>query len=65
MELEHFKYDNKIVKYFAIATVVFGLVGMLVGLIIATQLFLPQLNLGIPYTTFGRLRLLDEIASIL
>lgn len=64
MELQQFKYDNKIVKYFAIATVVFGVVGMLVGLIIATQLFLPQLNFGIQYTTFGRLRPLHTNAVI-
>ncbi len=64
MELEKFKYDNKIVKYFAIATVIFGIIGMLVGLMIATQLFLPQLNLGIPYTTFGRIRPLHTNAVI-
>ena len=64
MELQQFKYDNKITKYFIIATVVFGLVGMLVGLIIATQLFLPELNLGLQYTTFGRLRPLHTNAII-
>ncbi|BDD11192.1 bifunctional cbb3-type cytochrome C oxidase subunit I/II [Fulvitalea axinellae] len=62
--VEHFSYDNKIVKYFAVATVVFGVVGMLVGLIIACQLFLPELNLGLPYTTFGRLRPLHTNAVI-
>ena len=64
MELEQFKYDNKIVKYFSIATVVFGIVGMLVGLLIATQLFLPELNFGIPYTSFGRIRPLHTNAVI-
>lgn len=64
MELEQFKYDNKVVKYFAIATVIFGIVGMLVGLLVATQLFLPQLNFGIPYTTFGRIRPLHTNAVI-
>ena len=64
MELEQFKYDNKVVKYFAIATVIFGIVGMLVGLLVATQLFLPELNFGIPYTTFGRIRPLHTNAVI-
>ncbi|GHE59875.1 cytochrome-c oxidase, cbb3-type subunit I [Roseivirga thermotolerans] len=64
MELEQFRYDNKIVKYFAIATVIFGIIGMLVGLLIATQLFLPQLNFGIQYTTFGRIRPLHTNAVI-
>jgi cytochrome c oxidase cbb3-type subunit I/II len=64
MELEKFSYDNKVVKYFIIATVIFGIVGMLVGLIAATQLFLPQANFGIPYTTFGRIRPLHTNAII-
>ncbi len=63
MQLERFSYDNKIVKYFAIATVVWGLVGMLVGLIIATQLFMPELNLT-SYLTFGRIRPLHTNAVI-
>jgi cytochrome c oxidase cbb3-type subunit I/II len=56
MGLEKFSYDNEIVRKFTIATVVWGLVGMLVGLIIATQLFLPALNLNLPFLTFGRIR---------
>ncbi len=39
MQKEKFSYDNTIVRNFAIATMVWGLVGMLVGVIIATQLF--------------------------
>ncbi|SDJ75694.1 cytochrome c oxidase cbb3-type subunit I/II [Catalinimonas alkaloidigena] len=62
--LETFRYDNKIVKFFAIATVVWGIVGMLVGLTAAIQLFYPDLNLGIPYTTFGRIRPLHTNAVI-
>lgn len=62
--LEQFSYDNTIVKYFMIATVVFGLVGMLVGLTIAIQLFYPEFNFGIPYTTFGRIRPLHTNAVI-
>ena len=45
MELEKFSYDNEIVRKFTLATVIWGLVGMLVGLIIATQLYVPALNL--------------------
>ena len=44
MELEKFSYDNGIVKKFAFATTLWGVVGMLVGILIATQLFEPALN---------------------
>ncbi len=64
MELEKFSYDNEIVRKFTIATVVWGLVGMLVGIIIATQLFVPSLNLNIPFLTFGRIRPLHTNAVI-
>jgi len=56
MELEKFKYDNKIVKWFTYATLFWGLVGMLAGLLAALELVFPVLNLEIPYTTFGRVR---------
>jgi cytochrome c oxidase cbb3-type subunit I/II len=64
MELEQFKYDNKIVKYFIIATVVFGIVGMLAGLTAAIQLFYPVFNFDTQYTTFGRVRPLHTNAII-
>jgi len=64
MNIEKFSYDNKIVKYFIIATFVFGVVAMLVGITIATQLFYPAANFGIPYTSFGRLRPLHTNAII-
>lgn len=64
MELEKFSYDNKIVKAFIIATVVFGLVGMLVGLTAAIQLFYPVFNFDLQYTTFGRIRPLHTNAII-
>lgn len=64
MALEKFQYDNKIVKAFIIASVIFGIVGMLVGLTIATQLFYPQFNFGIPFTTYGRIRPLHTNAVI-
>ena len=62
--LEKFNYDNKIVRNFAVATVVWGLIGMTVGLLIAMQLFQPELNLGTQYTTFGRIRPLHTNAVI-
>ncbi len=64
MQIEKFSYDNKVVKYFAYASVFWGLIGMLVGLLIATQLFLPGLNFNLPFTTFGRIRPLHTNAVI-
>ena len=62
--IEHFEYDNTIVRKFALATMLFGFVGMLVGLLIALQLVFPVLNFDLPYTTFGRLRPLHTNAVI-
>jgi cytochrome c oxidase cbb3-type subunit I/II len=56
MQLERFEYDNRPVKLFAIATMVWGIVGMTVGVIIASQLFYTPLNFNLPWHTFGRLR---------
>ncbi len=64
MEIEKFSYDNKVVKAFIIATVVFGLVGMLVGLTAALQLVYPIFNFDLQYTTFGRIRPLHTNAII-
>lgn len=64
MTVDKFSYDNQVVKLFTIATVVWGIVGMLVGLIIAIQLYLPELNFGIQYLTFGRIRPLHTNAVI-
>lgn len=64
MEIEKFSYDNQTVRNFAIATMVWGIVGMLVGLLIAFQIYIPALNFGLPYTTFGRLRPLHTNAVI-
>lgn len=63
MQKEQFYYDNRIVKNFAIATVLWGIVGMLVGVIIASQLFYPDLNFT-QYLTFGRIRPLHTNAVI-
>ena len=64
MQVEKFSYDNQIVKQFVLASVIFAIVGMLVGLIIAVELYIPELNLGIPYLTFGRIRPLHTNAVI-
>lgn len=56
MQLEKFSYDNKIVRNFGIATIVWGLIGMTVGLLAAIQLFWPFMNFDNQYTTFGRVR---------
>jgi cytochrome c oxidase cbb3-type subunit I/II len=64
MKIETFKYDNSIVRAFSIACVVFGLVGMSVGLLAAVQIYLPAANLGLSFTTFGRIRPLHTNAMI-
>ena len=49
-------YEDGPVRAFALAAVLWGVVGMLVGVIIAAQLAWPELNLGIPWLSYGRLR---------
>jgi cytochrome c oxidase cbb3-type subunit I/II len=65
-QTDKFYYDNKIVKYFANATILWGVVGMLVGLIAALQLVFPALNFSelSSFTTFGRVRPLHTNAII-
>ena len=58
------KYNYKIVKQFTVATVVWGVIGMLVGVIIAAQLAWPALNFDVPWLTYGRLRPLHTNAVI-
>ncbi|MFN3783657.1 MAG: cytochrome-c oxidase, cbb3-type subunit I [Spirosomataceae bacterium] len=62
--MEGFYYDNTIVKAFMIATVAFGVIGMLAGLTAAIQLVWPIANFNLPYTTFGRVRPLHTNAII-
>jgi cytochrome c oxidase cbb3-type subunit 1 len=62
--LEHPTYNYKVVRQFAIMTVVWGIVGMLVGVLIAAQLAWPQLNPGLEWLHFGRLRPLHTNAVI-
>lgn len=64
MELQKFTYDNRIPKNFAIATILWGAVGMLVGVLAAFQLAFPSLNFGLSFTTFGRIRPLHTNAVI-
>jgi len=63
MELEKFSYDNRIVKNFSLATVFWGVIGMLVGLLAACQLVWPELNLT-SWLSFGRIRPLHTNAVI-
>ena len=56
-------YNDKVVRQFAVMTVIWGIVGMLVGVIIAAQLVWPELNIG-PWLHFGRLRPLHTNAVI-
>ena len=62
--MQQFYYDNKIVKKFIYATIVFGVVGMLVGLIIALMFLFPNMTDGISWLSFGRLRPLHTNAVI-
>ncbi len=62
--LETFSYDNKIVRNFAYASVIFGVIGMLVGIIAALQLVFPVMNFGLAETTYGRIRPLHTNAVI-
>ena len=57
-------YNDTVVRQFSIMAVVWGVVGMLVGVIIASQLAWPELNFGIPWLTYGRLRPLHTNAVI-
>jgi len=54
--VETFRYDNRSVRAFAIATVIWGVVGMSAGLLAAIQLFWPDANLNLQFVSFGRLR---------
>src|SRR5689334_8605542 len=63
MKIEKFNYDNRIVRNFAVATLVFGIVGMLAGLLAALQLSSNQVDAG-PYANFGLIRPLHTNAII-
>jgi phosphoglycolate phosphatase-like HAD superfamily hydrolase len=57
-------YNDTVVRQFSLMAVVWGVVGMLVGVIIAAQLAWPELNFGIPWLSYGRLRPLHTNAVI-
>lgn len=57
-------YNYRVVRQFSIMAVVWGVVGMLVGVVIASQLAWPELNFGIPWLSYGRLRPLHTNAVI-
>ena len=64
MEVQQFRYDNKTVQYFIMATLIWGAVALLVGLLVALQMAFPSLNFGIEFTSFGRTRPLHTNAVI-
>src|SRR6516225_6835590 len=57
-------YNDRVVRQFALMTVVWGIVGMSVGALIAAQLIWPALNFNIPWLSYGRLRPLHTNAVI-
>ena len=57
-------YNDKVVRQFAVMTVVWGIVGMAVGVLIAAQLYWPALNFDLPWLSYGRLRPLHTNAVI-
>ncbi len=63
MQNETFYYDNKIVRNFTVATIIWGVIGLLVGIWVAFSLVFPEMNLT-PWLTFGRLRALHTNGAI-
>ncbi len=63
-ETHELVYDDRVVRQFTVMTIVWGIVGMLVGVILASQLAWPELNFDIPYLSYGRLRPLHTNAVI-
>jgi cytochrome c oxidase cbb3-type subunit I/II len=64
MSVETFSYDNAIVRKFGVATLVWGIIAFLVGLIVATKLVYPGFLAGLPELSYGRLRPLHTNAAI-
>jgi cytochrome c oxidase cbb3-type subunit I/II len=63
-QMETFAYDDEIVKQFSLATIVWGGIAFLVGIIVALQLATWHMNFGVSWLTFGRLRPLHTNAAI-
>ncbi|HUH26037.1 MAG TPA: cytochrome-c oxidase, cbb3-type subunit I [Flavobacterium sp.] len=64
MEVQQFYYDNKIVKKFLYASILFGVIGMLVGLLLAVMFIFPNITDNISWLSFGRLRPLHTNAVV-
>ena len=64
VQIEQFSYDDAIVRKFTLMTFIWGVVGMLVGVIVALQLAAPVFNFELPWLSFGRLRPLHTNAVI-
>ncbi len=64
MRVERFVYDDAVVRAFAFATIIWGLVATAAGLYLAVALVVPDASAGLPYLTFGRLRPLHTNAAI-
>jgi cytochrome c oxidase cbb3-type subunit 1 len=64
LPVDETRYDDDLIRFGVIATVFWGMAGFLVGLVIALQLTFPALNLGLEWTSFGRLRPLHTSAVI-
>lgn len=64
LRIEQFEYDNKTVRNFSIAMMAWGLVGFVVGLLVALKLYFPSFLGYIPYLSYGRLRPLHTNAVI-
>ena len=62
--MQQFYYDNKIVKKFLYASLLYGVIGMLVGLLLALMFIFPNLTDNIPWLSFGRIRPLHTNAVI-
>src|SRR5688572_14463985 len=60
----HSTYNDRVVRQFSVMTVVWGIVGMAVGVLIAAQLYWPALNFDIAWLSYGRLRPLHTNAVI-
>ena len=56
MHTQRIEYDDTVVRRFIFASVLFGIVGMLVGVLAASQLAWWQANVGVKYLTFSRIR---------
>jgi cytochrome c oxidase cbb3-type subunit I/II len=64
VKIERFSYDDAIVRKFTLVTLIWGVVGMLVGVIVALELAAPFFNFELPFLSFGRLRPLHTNAVI-